>query len=44
MPYVADIEYVEDLLEEFNLTPKDKIADLLDVLEDAVADDEETEE
>jgi hypothetical protein len=34
MAYVADIEYVEDLMDEFDLDPNDKIADLLEVLED----------
>jgi hypothetical protein len=39
--YVADIEYIEDLLEEFDLAPNNKIDELLGALEEADAEDAE---
>jgi hypothetical protein len=38
MSYVADIVYIEDLLEEFDLAPNNKIDELLGALEDADAE------
>ncbi len=42
MAYTADIEYLEDLLGEFNLSPNQKISALMDALENA--DAEETDD
>jgi hypothetical protein len=37
---VTDLEYVEDLLTDFDLRPTDKIADLIEALEAEDSDDE----
>jgi hypothetical protein len=44
MSYAADIEYIEDLLEEFDLAPTSKIGDLLVLLEDADSENAEDDQ
>jgi hypothetical protein len=37
----TELEYVEQLLDDFDLSPDDKIADLIEALEDEEADGED---
>jgi hypothetical protein len=41
---ITDLEYVHELLADFDLRPKDKIADLIEALEEVASNDEEDED